>query len=240
MTKRIAMWSGPRNISTAMMRSWENRQDCSAVDEPFYAYYLHQTQSPHPMFEEILASQSIHFEEVSQAMSNGNCSSVLQYQKHMTHHMLPGCDLAWTKDITHCFLIREPAYVVNSYTNSRGLCSADDIGIKRQHELYEAITAISGQDIPVIDSDAVLRDPESSLRKICSALKLEFDPNMLNWPAGKRESDGVWASHWYKSVESSTHFAPAKQQTLALNDEQLAVVEEVTPYYQQLKQYSLI
>jgi hypothetical protein len=239
MTKRIAMWSGPRNISTAMMRSWENRADCSVIDEPFYAYYLQQTQSPHPMFEQILASQSIFYNDVAKAMSQGACDAPMQYQKQMTHHMLPNCNLDWTKDITHCFLIREPAYVVNSYTNSRGLCSADDIGIKRQYELYEAISNISKQTIPVIDSDSVLNNPQSILPKMCSALNLAFEPSMLCWPAGKRDSDGIWASHWYHSVERSTHFAQAKRETLKLNSQQLDVVKEVTPYYNKLKQYAL-
>ena len=135
MTVRIAMWSGPRNISTAMMRSWENRSDCSVVDEPFYAYYLNKTQSPHPMFEEIIAAQPTEYGEVIEQLTQHPCETPLQYQKHMTHHMLPGVDLEWTRSLRHCFLIREPAYVVNSYTNSRGVCTSDDIGIVRQYEL---------------------------------------------------------------------------------------------------------
>jgi hypothetical protein len=237
MIKRIAMWSGPRNISTAMMRSWENRPDCSVIDEPFYAYYLAQTQSPHPMFEQIIASQSVNYHDVANAMSSGSCNTELQYQKQMTHHMLPNCDLAWTEHLTHCFLIREPAQVVNSYTNSRGECNADDIGIKRQFELYEAISAITGQTIPVIDSNEVLRNPELTLSKLCKALDVSFSHTMLNWPAGPRKSDGVWASHWYKSVEASTKFSLPKNTVPSLDTQQRAVVDEVLPYYQALQRF---
>lgn len=237
MIKRIAMWSGPRNISTAMMRSWENRPDCSVIDEPFYAHYLAQTQSPHPMFDQIIASQSVDYADVANEMSRGSCDTELQYQKQMTHHMLPNCDLAWTVHLTHCFLIREPAQVVNSYTNSRGECHADDIGIKRQFELYEAISRMTGQTIPVIDSNEVLRNPEDTLTKLCKALDVPFSRAMLTWPAGRRESDGVWASHWYKSVEVSTHFSSPTQNAFSLDARQQAVVEEVQPYYQKLQQF---
>lgn len=237
MTTRIAMWSGPRNISTAMMRSWENRADCSVIDEPFYAYYLKQTQSPHPLFDEILSAQANDYNEVARNMSEGECSSALQYQKHMTHHMLENCDLSWTKQLKHCFLIRDPAYVVNSYTNSRGVCSAQDIGIKRQFQLYEMITQLTGQKIPVVDSLSVLNTPQKIIPKMCEALGIDFLPSMLSWPTGKRQSDGVWASHWYHSVEASTGFAPAKKTELTLNSQQRAVVDEVMPYYEALKQH---
>jgi len=235
MTTRIAMWSGPRNISTAMMRSWENRVDCSVVDEPFYAHYLAQTKSPHPMFSEIIDSQPTNFAAVAANMSEGQCDTSLQYQKHMTHHMLAGCDLNWTKSLQHCFLIRDPAYVVNSYTNSRGECSAEDIGIKRQYELFVEIGKITGQQIPVVDSPSVLKDPKRILRTLCESLNLEFDEGMLKWPAGSRESDGVWASHWYHSVDASNGFGKPKDAEFSLSRSQLEVVEEVMPYYTKLK-----
>ena len=239
MTKRIAMWSGPRNISTAMMRSWENRSDCTVVDEPFYAFYLQQTQSPHPLFDEILAAQPSDYDAVAKEMSQGECGSKLQYQKHMTHHMLAGCDMSWTANMSHCFLIRDPAYVVNSYTNSRGKCNAEDIGIKRQYELYKEITALTGKSIPVVDSLLVLQNPLQQIQKVCQALDVSFDLAMLNWPAGKRASDGVWASHWYHSVEKSTGFGDAKVSSLTLSEHQLNVVEEVMPFYQALKALAL-
>jgi hypothetical protein len=230
----MAMWSGPRNISTAMMRSWENRNDTEVVDEPFYAFYLNKTRSPHPCFDEVLQSQSDSYEQVTSELTKEVCNSNIQYQKHMTHHMLEGIDLSWTKALKHCFLIRSPAQVVNSYTNSRGVCSVEDIGIKRQFELYQEISQISGQDIPIIDSNDVLKDPERILRLLCDKLGVEFMPSMLNWPQGSRTSDGVWAKHWYKNVNDSSGFAPYSAKHVQLNDEQLAVVKQVEPFYQQL------
>ena len=234
MTQRIAMWSGPRNISTAMMRSWENRSDTQVVDEPFYGFYLNKTRSPHPCFDEVLQSQSVHYEDVTSELVNGECTTKVQYQKQMTHHMLSGVDLNWVKGLQHCFLIRDPAEVVNSYTNSRGVCSVEDIGIKRQFELYQEISQASGQDIPIVDSNDVLKDPENTLRLLCEKLSVPFMPAMLNWPKGSRASDGVWAKHWYESVENSTGFAPYSEKQIQLNDEQLEVVNQVQPFYQQL------
>lgn len=234
MTTRIAMWSGPRNISTAMMRSWENRADTSVVDEPFYAYYLDQTQSPHPYFNEVVSSQPTDYQEVVNLLTTKTCSSRYQYQKHMTHHMLEDVDLNWTSSLQHCFLIRDPEQVVNSYTNSRGECCAQDIGIIRQAQLYEEISEITGQDIPIIDSNDVLSDPANILSQLCDRLDLPFTSSMLAWPKGPRGSDGVWASHWYHSVEQSTGFGEVPQQKFTLTQSQRQVVEEVRPYFSML------
>jgi hypothetical protein len=243
MTIRIAMWSGPRNISTAMMRSWENRADCSVVDEPFYAYYLNETKSPHPMFEQVLASQPTDFARVAANMSEGECATSVQYQKHMTQHMLTGPDyhdnFEWAANLRHCFLIRDPAQVVNSYTNSRGMCSAQDIGIQRQHELYTLFSEMTGQDIPVVDSNDVLAHPEEKILKLCKALNLPFEKAMLDWPTGRRDSDGVWAEHWYHSVEKSTGFGKSVSKPFTLDAEQQKVVDEVMPYYEALKKRCL-
>lgn len=240
MSQRIAMWSGPRNISTAMMRSWENRADCSVIDEPFYAFYLNKTQSPHPMFEAVVNSQPKAFDEVATQLSDVAFDTPIQYQKHMTHHMLGECDLSWTKDLVHCFLIREPAYVINSYTNSRGQCSSDDIGIVRQYQLYETISQISGQDIPVIDSRSVLENPKGVLKALCEKLNVSFSEDMLTWPTGRRDSDGVWAEHWYHSVEKSTKFSLPSVQIIDLNAEQQKLADELQPYYKALKKHELI
>ena len=234
MTHRIAMWSGPRNISTAMLRSWENRPDTQVVDEPFYAFYLNKTRSPHPCFEAVLQSQSDNYEQVVSELTQTACKSQVQYQKHMTHHMLTGTDLSWVKKLQHCFLIRSPAQVVNSYTRSRGVCSAEDIGIQRQFELYQDICEISGQDIPILDSNDVLKNPEGILKLLCEKLGVAFMPEMLNWPPGSRTSDGVWAKHWYKNVDNSSGFAPYSAKQLRLNDAQLSVVNQVQPFYEQL------
>jgi hypothetical protein len=228
------MWSGPRNISTAMMRSWQSRQDTQVIDEPFYAFYLSQTQSPHPGFDEILASQSSDYQQLARQLSQGNCISAVQYQKHMTHHMLQQVDLSWTQSLRHCFLIRDPVQVVNSYTHSRGQCSAIDIGIIRQAELYQQISQISAQNIPIIDSNDVLKDPKGILTKLCERLEIPYADTMLKWATGARSSDGIWAKHWYASVEQSTGFSPFAAKAIHLNEQQQQVVNQVQPYYQQL------
>lgn len=228
---RIAMWSGPRNISTALMRSWENRSDTDVLDEPFYAYYLNQTQVKHPHFEEILQAQSSDYDEVANFLSKGSWHAPIQYQKHMTHHMLPGRALGWCRGMLHCFLIRHPAEVVNSYTNSRGLCTVNDIGIIRQFELYETLSGMTGQTLPILDAHDVLSNPRGVLSRLCELWGLDFDERMLCWPPGRRASDGVWAKHWYANVERSTGFGNQPSRKLNLNPAQQAVVDEVMPYF---------
>lgn len=225
------MWSGPRNISTAMMRSWENRSDTSVVDEPFYAYYLNKTQSPHPGFNDVLASQPHDYEEVVTQLTVHPVKTRLQYQKLMTHHMLPGVDLSWTKHLRHCFLIRDPAQVVASYWQRRGTCSVEDIGILRQAELYQKISELTDHTIPVIDSNDVLCDPDRVLGALCDELGIPFESNMLSWPAGPRDSDGIWAPHWYANVEKSTNFGVADVLRPSLTAAQEAIVEQVQSAY---------
>lgn len=239
MTKRIAMWSGPRNISTAMMRAWENRPDCVVVDEPFYAYYLHATGINHPVAAEVIASQSTDWRAVAAELSAGPCAADLYYQKHMTHHMLPEVDLDWTRDLRHCFLIRHPKYVVNSYIRKRETVTVDDIGMQRQLQLYDEISDISGQSIPVIDAGKFLQNPAATLQLLCARFEIPFYNEMLQWPAGRRDSDGVWASHWYQKVESTTSFESLNEAVIELEEEHLQVVLESEPYYQKLSDLSL-
>ncbi len=235
MTNRIAMWSGPRNISTAMMRSFENRPDTQVIDEPFYAYYLTRTGSNHPGFDDILASQSSQYSDVIKQLTEQKFDCEYLYQKLMTHHMFADDDLDWTGALTHCFLIRHPASVVVSYTKRRGQCSAEDIGIHQQVELYKKLTKISGQNIPVFDSDGILSDPHNMLPKLCDALDMPFTNAMLNWPSGPRESDGVWAKHWYANVNQSSGFSTQITSTPQLNSDQQRVVDQVMGDYLWLK-----
>ncbi len=233
------MWSGPRNISTAMMRSFENRADTVVVDEPFYACYLHRTGMDHPMREEVIASQPTEWQIVAQALAADLDGVDNIYQKHMTHHMLKEIDLGWTSALQNCFLIRDPEYVVKSYSSKRDTISQDDIGIRRQLELYEEISSITGQDIPVIDATRFLADPEAALRCLCERLAIPFSADMLHWPSGRRASDGVWAPHWYEAVEQSTGFRPADTPTVTLTANQQAIADEAREYYQVLLAKSL-
>ena len=233
------MWSGPRNISTAMMRSFENRNDTIVVDEPFYACYLHSTGMDHPMNEEVIASQPTDWRVVARTLSSDIEGAETVYQKHMTHHMLPEIALDWTSELRNCFLIRDPSYVVSSYARKRNTITADDIGIRRQFELYREISAITGQDIPVIDAGHFLADPEAALQRLCRRLDIPFSQRMLRWPAGKRDSDGVWAPHWYEAVEKSTGFQAPVALEITLTAAQQAIADDAQQYYQLLLEKSL-
>ena len=234
------MWSGPRNISTAMMRSWENRADTQVVDEPFYAFYLSHYDTDHPMTPEVLASQPTSWEEVVEQLILCPMVEPVYYQKHMTHHMLPGMDLSWTQQLQHCFLIRDPELVVNSYAQKRETVTSEDIGITRQYELYEEISAITGQKIPIVVGADVLKNPRDMLSTLCECLDVPFSQSMLSWPPGRRESDGVWAPHWYEAVEASTGFAPYKTAQLQLTAKQQAVADANQAPYQALFEKRLI
>lgn len=241
MTVRIAMWSGPRNISTAMMRSWENRSDCSVVDEPFYACYLHETGLNHPCRDEILAAQSTSREAVIRQLTQGEPGSGIYYQKHMTHHMPRGMDMGWCADMVHCFLIRNPREVIVSYLEKMPRLSEDDIGIVRQAELFDEITAIQGLPPLVVDSADVLRDPAAVLEKLCAGLGVPWLPDaMLSWPPGRRESDGVWAPHWYQNVESSTGFGKHRHRDPQVPAQHEALAKRMQSYYLRLAEHRLM
>ena len=233
-TLRFAMWSGPRNISTAMMRAWENRPDTIVVDEPFYACYLEETGIDHPMRDAVVASQSTDWSIVARQLSEEPCEAAIYYQKHMTHHLLPHVDLDWTRHLRHCFLVRDPCEVVSSYAQKRGTVTVEDIGITRQLELYEQISDITGEIIPVLDAKQVLIDPAATLSSLCQKLGVAFCDEMLHWPRGRRDSDGVWAPHWYEAVERSTGFEAYREREISLTPEQRRVVEESEDAYRML------
>jgi hypothetical protein len=229
MTVRVAMWSGPRNISTAMMRSWENRPDTTVVDEPFYAAYLQQTGLDHPGRDEVIASQPTDPLEVVRQLL-GDDSAPVHYAKHMTHHILRDWPLDWVTDFRNVLLIRDPVEVVASYVRSRDSCEPEDIGLLQQVRLLEALP----EEPPVIDAGDFLRDPESHLRWLCDWLGIEFTDRMLSWPAGPRESDGVWAPYWYGVVVRSTGFEPWRPRRVVLNEHDAAVARACKHAYEKL------
>jgi hypothetical protein len=238
-TVRIAMWSGPRNISTAMMRSFENRPDCAVSDEPFYAAYLAQTGLDHPMREEVLAAQPQDWRAVADSLVTEDPAAVW-YQKHMTHHMLPGFGLDWTARCRNAFLIREPAAVLASYVVKRAEVTLDDIGVVRQRELFEREADRLGHAPAVVDGADVLADPHGLLAALCAALAIPFDAAMLSWPAGRRDSDGVWAPAWYEAVERSTGFAaPERAPRPPLTDALRRIADQARPHYEALARYRL-
>jgi sulfotransferase family protein len=235
MTVRVAMWSGPRNISTAMMRSWENRPDTVVVDEPFYAAYLHRTGLDHPGREDVIASQPTDPDEVVRELREDD-SAAVHYAKHMTHHILDDMSLDWVGEFRNVLLVRDPAEVVASYVRSREACEPDDIGLLQQVRLLEVLPEVP----PIIDAGDFLRDPESHLRWLCDWLDLEFTDRMLHWPAGLRESDGVWAPHWYDAVARSTGFEAWRPRRVELNDHDAAVAEACRPAYDELHARRLV
>lgn len=238
---RIAMWSGPRNISTAMMRAWENRPDTAVVDEPFYAVYLARTGLDHPGRADVLASQSTDWRTVAALLADGPVPGgrAVFYQKHMTHHMLPGVGLDWTDGVRNAFLIRDPAEVVASYVQRRGSVDLADIGVGRQAELFDREADRLGHAPPVVDARDVLTAPAATLARLCEALGVPFTEAMLRWPPGRRATDGVWAPHWYASVEASTGFGAPPPLTPALSGDLLRVVEAARPIYERLHRWRL-
>ena len=239
MTLRIAMWSGPRNISTAMMRSFENRPDCAVVDEPFYAAYLAQTGLDHPMRDEVLASQPNDWRAVADALAEEQPAAIC-YEKHMSHHLLPGFGVEWTARCRNAFLIREPEAVLASYVAKRAEVTLEDIGVVRQRELFDREADRLGKPPPVIRGSDVLADPEGMQTKLCEALGVHFDAAMLSWPAGRRDSDGVWAPAWYEAVERSTGFeAPQRKENPPLTDDLRRIADAARPHYEALAAYKL-
>jgi hypothetical protein len=227
-TVRVAMWSGPRNLSTAMMRAWENRPDTVVVDEPLYAAYLSRTGIDHPGRDAVIASQPTDPRQVVRALHAPVPEGIrVHYAKHMTHHLDDHDDLAWTHDFRNVLLIRDPVEVVASYVRSRESCEPADIGILQQVRLFEEWTGT----VPVIDAGDFLRDPEAHLRWLCDWLGVDFDPRMLSWPAGPRSSDGVWAPYWYDAVLRSTGFEPWRPRHTDLSAHDAAVAAACRPAY---------
>lgn len=198
----ICMWSGPRNLSTAMMRSFGSRADCVVLDEPFYAPFLKTSEKSHPGGDETLAAHETDPDKVA-----ANCAAPIpeafHFQKHMPHHMLDNFPMAWTGQATHFFLLRHPQRVIASYAKSRADFEAADLGFAAQHRLWTQL----GQP-PVIHSEAILRQPERALRALCAAINIPFDPAMLSWEPGPRDADGAWAPWWYENVWRSSGFGP--------------------------------
>jgi hypothetical protein len=241
MTVRIAMWSGPRNISTAMMRAFENRPDTAVVDEPFYAAYLAATGLAHPMRDAVLASQSQDWRAVAATLlGEAPGGRPIFYQKHMTHHMVEGFGLDWTEACVNAFLIREPEAVLASYAVKRAGVTLADIGIVRQRDLFEREADRLGAPPPVVHGTDVLADPQGMLRLLCKRLSIPFRKEMLRWPAGRRASDGVWAPAWYDAVERSTGFAPPEPKaTVALPSKLRRIADQARPHYEALAVHRL-
>lgn len=236
--RRIAMWSGPRNLSTAMMRSFAARGDCSCVDEPFYAHYLLQTGLPHPMRDDVIASQPARWQDVLPGLTVAPLDRPVQYQKHMVQHMLPGMDLGWTAGLTNVFLIRDPDRVVASFSAKRGLPDPAELGFARQWQMWQDMAA-RGPAPVVIDSADIRRDPARALQALCAAIDLPWTPAMLAWPAGAQPCDGVWGAVWYDAVNRSTGFAGAEGPLPRLEPALAALAARLRPSYEAIASHRL-
>ncbi len=241
MTLRIAMWSGPRNISTAMMRAFENRPDTEVWDEPFYGHYLDCTGISHPGAEEIIQSQGTDWRDIARrCLGSPSGGSPVFYQKHMTMHLLPAMEKSWIDGLLNCFLIRRPDQVVASYSRLRPDLTLMDIGFLQQTALFEYVHTATETLPLVIDSQDFLMKPEPMLHAICEHLGITYRNEMMSWPSGPRDSDGVWGKYWYRSVWDSTSFEPYREKTPDLDTKLRDIAEAADPYYQMLYRHRLI
>ncbi len=234
------MWSGPRNISTAMMRSWGNRPDTVVVDEPFYAYYLARTGADHPGADEVIAQGEKDWRKVvARLTSEAPAGKLIVYQKQMTHHLLPEVERAWLSSLTNCFLIRDPADVIASYARKNHEPALLDLGFVQQAEIFDFVVATTGRTPPVIEARDVQENPAPTLRRLCEAIEVEFTEAMLSWAPGVRETDGVWAKHWYAEVANSTAFRASEPHPRALPEHLRVIHEQCLEIYERLREFRL-
>ena len=237
---KIAMWSGPRNLSTAMMYAFASRGDCAVVDEPFYGAYLKATGIDHPMRAEIVAAQNPDPAQVAAGLLGPiPQAQSLFYQKHMTLHMIPSFDRGFMKGLSNVFLIRHPARVVASYAKKRESPTLLDIGFVQQAELFDEVSQFLGQAPLVIDSADIRANPSESLEKLCGALGIPFTDNMLRWPVGPKSYDGVWAPHWYNAVHKSSGFEDPEGPLPDLSPAFQELSDAAIPYFERLAAFKI-
>jgi hypothetical protein len=237
---RLAIWSGPRNISTAMMRAWGNRPDTFVCDEPLYAHYLSRVEAGHPGAEEVVRHHETDWRKVVVWLTGPIPEErEIFYQKQMAHHLLPDMDRDWLAGLTHGFLIRDPGRMLVSLAKHLAEPRLADTGLAQQLEIFEAVRARTGCIPPVIDARDVLTDPEGMLRRLCQSVGVAFTPRMLSWPAGRRNTDGIWARHWYREVELSTGFRPYRESVEPLPARLEALHDECRHYYERLHRHRL-
>jgi len=237
---KIAMWSGPRNISTALMRSFENRNDTFVSDEPFYAHFLKQTGVDHPMRDEVIKSGNPNWVTVSDYLTNTiPDGKSVWYQKHMAQHNLPGVDMGWAEKVLNCFLIRDPKEVILSYTKKYEISSVFQLGLPQQFDLFTQLREKNGLIPIVLDAKDILIDPVTMLKKLCRTLAVPFTNKMLRWPKGRRNSDGIWGKYWYNAVEQSTSFQAYQKKNEEIPVEYTAIYEKSLEFYLQLHKHRI-
>lgn len=237
---RLATWSGPRNISTAMMRSWGNRTDTVVCDEPLYAHYLRETGLPHPGAAEVIAHHESDWRKVvAYLTSDLPPGKTIFYQKHMAHHLLPDIDGPWLDQLTHCFLIREPREMLTSLLEFIPQPVITDTGLPQQLRIFQRVRQQTGRVPPVLDAQDVLANPEKVLRACCGMLDVPFQTAMLSWPPGRRATDGIWAKYWYDKVEKTTSFGPYRPKEEAVPQPLQSLLSECEELYSKLKEFRI-
>ena len=237
---RVAMWSGPRNISTAMMRAWGNRPDTAVVDEPLYAHYLHATGRAHRGAAEVIAAGPTDLgEAIGRLLGPVPGGKAVFYQKHMTHHLLPGMPRDWMRGLANCFLIRDPREMITSLLKHVPDAALPDTGYAQQVEIFELVRGWTGATPPVLDAGDVLDDPRGTLAALCARLGAEFTDGMLSWPPGLRDTDGVWAKYWYKEVETTTSFRPHRPKAERVPEAFTDLLDRCVGYYDQMYAHRL-
>lgn len=231
---RIACWSGPRNISTALMRSWSSRNDTFVSDEPFYAYYLRKKQLKHPMYKEIIAYYPNTYDNVVTSLTSEIPNDKKHwYQKHMAHHLIDLNNIGWIKNFENCILIRHPKEVINSYIKKNTLNHVDELGYTQQYNIMRYLDSI-GKKFIVIDSNILLNNPEKILSQWCDSINLEFDISMLKWKKGNHPQDGIWWKHWYDKVIITDHFKKFSTNQSRLDKKYQSIYDEALDYYDKL------
>ena len=231
---KIACWSGPRNISTALMRSWSSRKDTFVSDEPFYAYYLKELCLKHPMYKEIINHYpNIYNEIVKDLSSEIPNNKKVWYQKHMAHHLIDFNKINWIKSFENCFLIRHPKDVIKSYVKKNILNNVDELGYPQQYKIVKYLKNI-GKKFVVIDSDILLNNPKKILSQWCNSVDLDFDISMLEWDKGNHPQDGIWWKHWYDNVINTTHFQKFSKDENELDAKYQSIYNEALDYYNKL------
>lgn len=234
------MWSGPRNISTAMMRAWENRPETLVCDEPLYGHYLLQTGLPHPGADEVIASQETDWRKVVDWLTGPlPAGKSIFYQKHMAHHLLPHIELDWLDQLTNCFLVREPREMLTSLIEFIPQPTLADTGLPQQLQIFQRVQQQQGRSPAVLDARDVLRNPRGMLESWCRWLQVPFTESMLHWPAGRRPTDGIWARHWYAKVEQTTGFGAYEPKQLPVPEQLRPLLDQCQPIYELLSQHRL-
>jgi hypothetical protein len=223
-----------------MMRSWGNRPDTFVCDEPLYAHYLLKTGVPHPGADEVMRSQDTDWRAVARVLTESTPPGrTIFYQKHMAHHLLPDIERDWLDRLSHVFLIREPREVVASFAKVAGTITLEGTGLPQQMDLFQWVRERTGSVPAVLDARDVLEDPPRMLRRLCDAVGVDFDDAMLSWPAGPRETDGVWAKYWYDALFKTTSFQPYAPKATPVPRHLEPILDQATAIYQRLYEYRL-